>query len=279
MRVGGLILLLMPFLVAGQSTRSITASEKGIYQYISEFNEVDGLGHETPDVSDFITKLEQNESQKNSLKFCRTLFNKTRREFFRQYEQYASFRDTLIKGKYNCLTGTVLYALLLDHFDIDYSIVETNYHIFLRVSTDEGNILFEATDPLNGFVTDAQEIENRIQRFKQNVLLPIEGDNKKYYEYEVSLYKQVDLRQMTGLLHYNLSIKAYNQQNFQTSIQHLDKALDFYNSPRIAEFSSILLLSVSESKLDKSVKEDFLTRIQTVLKKQGPVMASRNYAH
>lgn len=279
MRVVGFILFLIPFLVSGQSHGPMAASEKRIFQFISEFSEVDGLGHETSDVSDFITKLEQNESQKNSLKFCRTLYNKTRREFFRQYEQYATFRETLIKGKYNCLTGTVLYALLLDHFDIDYSIVETNYHIFLLVSTDEGNVLFEATDPLNGFVSDPDEIEDRIQSYKQNLLLPIEGDKKEYYEYEVNLYKQVDLRQMSGLLHFNLSIQAYNQKNFRKAIQHLDKALDFYNSTRITEFSSILLLALRESDLDERQKEDFIKRVKAVLKKQVPVMASRSYSH
>ena len=84
---------------------------------------------------------------------------------------------------------------------------------------------------------------------------------------------------MSGLLHYNLSIEAYNQQNFQEAIHHLDKALDLYSSPRITEFSAILLLSVLESKLDESVKESYLKRIQAIRKKQLPVMASRSQSY
>jgi hypothetical protein len=55
--------------------------------------------------------------------------------------------------------------------------------------------------------------------------------------------------------------------------------LALYSSPRIAEFSAILLLTVLESKLDESVKEDYLKRIQAIRKKQLPVMASRSHSY
>ena len=133
-------------------------------------------------------------------------------------------------------------------------------------------------NPLYGFVTNPAEIEKRIAQYKQNTI-QAEGDKKKYYEYRVNLYQQVSLDQMSALLHYNLSIEAYNQQNFQKAIDHLDKGLALYNSPRITEFSGVLLLSVIESKLDEPVKERYVKRIQTIRKKQLPVMASRNMPH
>jgi hypothetical protein len=279
MKSVGVALFLIPFLVSGQVITPITEPEKTIEQFVFEFSEVDGLGEAIPDIAPFIHKLEDNKIRKNSLKFCRTLYNKTRREFFHRYDQYASFRETLSRGTYNCLTGTVLYALLLDHFHIEYSIVETNYHIFLLVSTDEGEVLFETTDPFDGFVSDAAEIEKRIQHYKQNTLLTMEGDDKQYYEYEVNLYKQVSLNQMSGLLHYNLSTHAYNQQNFEAAIHHLDKALDLYSSPRITEFSSIMLMAVNESNFEEGVKTTYQKRIQAIRKKQISLMANRSYGH
>jgi hypothetical protein len=80
---------------------------------------------------------------------------------------------------------------------------------------------------------------------------------------------------MSGLLHCNLSIEAYNQQNFQEAINHLDKAVALYSSPRITEFSAILLLAVIESKINDSVKDGYLKRIQAIRKKQLPLMANR----
>ena len=278
MRLLGCILVIMPFFVYGQDW-IIPKSGKPLDQYIRDFSEVDGSEIRTRDFSKFVERLDPKGEEKNTIKFCRALFNKTRQEFLRDYAQYASFGETLSKGKYNCLTGTALYAMLLERFNFEYTIIETNYHIFLVAYTREGRVLFEATDPLHGFVTDPDEIEKRIQQYKQNIIQPAAGGKKKYYEYNVSLYQQVSLDQMSALLHYNFSIEAFNQQNFQEAIHHLDKALDLYSSPRITEFSAILLLSVLESKLDEAVKESYLKRIQAIRKKQLPVMASRSQSY
>lgn len=275
MRILGLILFLLPALAFGQELNS-PVFQNGSSQLAAYFCNVDGLNEDTPDISTYIRKLEQRESPGNDLKFCKTLFYKTRKEFFHNFEQYASFRETISRGKYNCLTGTALYALLLDHFGIEYTIIETNYHIFLVAKTKEGDVLFEATDPVNGFVTNAEEIEKRIRAYQRNTLQSTEGDNKRYYAYSVNLYKDVTLTEMSGLLHYNLSIEAYNGKNIRAAIHHLDKALDLYNSPRIAEFSSILLLSVVESDLNESIKADYLRRIQAIRRKQTTLIASRD---
>jgi hypothetical protein len=280
MRFVGWILFVIPFLASGQGTGSHTlTSKKTLNEYVQDLRAVDGSQNSVPDLAKFVIKLEEKELRKDNLKFCRLLFQKTRQEFLRQYTQYASFTETLNKGRYNCLTGTALYAILLDHFGIEYSVIETNYHIFLLASTAEGTALFEATDPVNGFVTGQAEIDKRIQQYKRNTIQQTAGTNKKYYEYNVNLYQEVNLSEIVGLLHYNFSIEAYNQQNFGRAIEHLDEAMNLYTSPRITEFASILLLSVLESKLDGDVKEGYLKRIQAIRKKQLLVLASRSTSH
>ena len=100
-------------------------------RYINDFSQVGSDDVSEFDISSFAEKLRQKESPRNITRFCRLLFNRTHQEFFRRYSQFASFSETLNRGKYNCLTGTALYALLLNHFEIEYTIIETNYHIFL----------------------------------------------------------------------------------------------------------------------------------------------------
>lgn len=280
MRLAGVLLLMMPLLVYGQQTRlPIPNGKKSLEQHIQSFQQADGCTLGIPDVSNFISKLEENEGPKNNLKFCRVLFQKVRQEFLRQYAPYASFTETLYKGRYNCLTGTALYAILLEHFGIDYYVIETNYHIFLLASTTEGRVLFEATDPISGFVTNASEIEKRIQQYKQNTIQLTAGANKRYYVYNVNLYQQVSLTEITGLLHFNFSIEAYNRQNFAASIQHLDEALNLYSSPRISEFSSILLEAVVGSELNSDTKKEYISRIHALRRKQLPLLARRAQAN
>ncbi len=275
MKFLALIILLVPAIVLGQENSDAIGHGDKLNYYVSSYSQADGNTRSSKDISNFITKLERKEIQKGSTEFIRRLFIKTHHEFLRHYTEYASFSETLDKGRYNCLTGTALYALLLDHFGIEYKIIETNYHIFLLVSAEEGEILLEATDPLNGFVEKPKEIEDRINLYKQNRVQETSVD-KTYYRYNFSLYNQVNLDQIEGLLYYNLSIVSLNEQNLQAAIQRLDRALDRYNSPRMAEFGTILLLSVMEGKLDNVEKEKCIKSIQAIRRKQVPVMASRN---
>ena len=245
-------------------------------KFIYDFSQVGTINGPLLDISEFTTKLKQKNTPGNTTKFCKLLFNRTRQEFFRRYTQYATFGETLNKGKYNCLTGTALYALLLDHFGIDFTIIETNYHIFLLADTDDGQVLFEATDPVDGFVTDAKQISQRIEIYKRNTPQGLPDDGKKYYTFMTELYQPVGLRELQGLLHYNVSTEAYNNQNFSSAINHLDKALDLYNSPRIVEFTSVLMRAIVQSKIDEPSKELYISQLKSIRKKL-PVMASRNY--
>lgn len=243
-------------------------------QYIHDFSQIGRPDKTSFDISGFTAKLSQKESE-NDIKFCRLLFNKTRQEFLRRYTPYATFGETLNKGKYNCLTGTALYALLLDHFKIDYTIIETNYHIFLLAETDDGQILFEATDPIDGFVTDAKQIAVRIEQYKKNMPQRVTADGKRYYTFTTEMYQSVSLPELRGLLHYNASTDAYNNQDFRSAIDHLDRALDLYTSSRIAEFSTVLLGAVLQSPLDELTKDLYVSQLKNIRKKL-PVMASRN---
>lgn len=243
-------------------------------RYIKDFSQVGSADALEFDISSFTDRLKQKESPRNTARFCKLLFNRTHQEFLRRYSQFASFSETLNKGKYNCLTGTALYALLLNHFGIDYTIIETNYHIFLLAETDDGQVLFEATDPINGFVTDAKEIARRIDHYKKNIPQGAPLDGKRYYTYTSELFQPVGLGELRGLLHYNVSTHAYNNQDFQVAIDHLDRALDLYSSPRVAEFSTVLLGAVIQSRVDDATKGSYIHQLKGILKKL-PVMASR----
>ncbi len=266
--------VLSPMLIAGQNMSTAVPDVRTLAQYIRDFNSVGTEEIGDYDISGFVHGLTIREPAKSNFKFCRNIFNKTRQEFLKRYTPYATFGETLNNGRYNCLTGTALYALLLNHFGIKFTIIETNYHIFLLAYTDEGTTLFEATDPTEGFVTDPTQIEDRIMQYKRNTTQESPGNGKRYYSFAAELYQPVNLSELRGLLHYNISTEAYNKQDFASSINHLDKALELYSSARIAEFSDVLLKTILQCKLDEHLKESYVTQVKAIRKKL-PVMASR----
>ena len=277
MRVLGFFLLcLLPAFGFSRPIKAPASPLEGrIAYYVGLYSQVGGQLQSSDDLAAFVEKLERKQTNfKQTSDFLEHIFNKTHQKFLRNFSEYAAFPEMLNSGNYNCLTGTVLYALILDHFDIRYKIIETNYHIFLLAQTDEGPILFETTDPVSGFVTNSAEIEKRISSYKKNSLQS--SSSKTYYRYNFDLYNSVNLDQIQGLLHYNISIVAFNAKDIRRAIDELGKAMEFYQSPRFDEFSRVILLTIMESDLDPSEKEGCLDSIRALRDKNVIVTASSN---
>jgi hypothetical protein len=141
--------------------------------------------------------------------------------------------------------------------------METNYHIFILAETGQGKILIEATDPINGFVTNPQEIESRIKGYKEN-FTPISNSKMHYYQFSFELFRSVSLKELRGLLYYNRAVDAFNHQNLRESAQSLKKAHAFYSSPRIDEFSQILLLALQQSSLENQLRIECMKTVITI---------------
>ncbi|HTF18278.1 MAG TPA: hypothetical protein VK658_09415 [Chryseolinea sp.] len=234
----------------------------GLQTYVTSFSSVDGFAVNSEELLQLVQKLREKHGKSgNNAAFVGYLFDKTRHRFLRNYAEYATFSETINKGTYNCLTGTALYALLLEHFDIPYQVIETNYHIFLVAETENGRVLLEATDRQNGVLLGESKIEARIKEYRQG--LPSKSDHSKtYYQYEADVYRQVTLDELTGLLYYNRAIVAYNQHDLPAAIDRLIKSSERYQSPRTLEFAAILQITVAASDLSASLKQEYLRKIQ-----------------
>ena len=60
------------------------------------------------------------------------------------------------------------------------------------------------------------------------------------------------------------------------AIDHLDLAIELYDSPRIEELSRVIQLTVVESSLDNAAKEVCIRKIQSIRKKRLQLTASVN---
>lgn len=224
--------------------------------------------------SNFLGKLEKKQlSITQQSDFIRYIFTKTHQYYLKKYEDHTSFSALFNKGSYNCLTGTILYSLILNHFHIAHEVIETNYHIFILAETNQGKILLETTDPLHGFVDTPSGIEKRINTYKKNTLY---ASNSKfnYYQFNTDLFNSVSIKELHGLLFYNKAVDSYNHQKLQESVQYLIKAHTLYSSSRIDEFSQIILLALQQSKMESAIKFEYIKRILSIKNELLPLVAS-----
>lgn len=214
-------------------------------------------------IENWIDRL-KSKNTTSDIQLLRKVFIETHRKFLKNYSQYSDMGEVFTSEKYDCLTATSLYSIVLDGLDFDYNIIETNYHIFIVVNTSHGEVLLETTDRWNGFVTDSKKIDQRIGNYKLNTVAALPTKDKKFYLYQLNLFHRIQQNQLPGLLYFNQAVKAYNAGDWEQCSTLLDKALAIYSSPRIAELTLILIESVKNSILEEDKKKNLLDRYKDV---------------
>jgi len=250
----------LAFLSSGQGLTD--TSDSRFNHYLDQYLKTNGPENaSTGAIIELADKLEtKKKSVHDDFAFLKILFARTHSKFLKEYADCASFTELILSMRYNCLTATALYALLLDRFGYDYRIIETNYHIFLLVTTSKGGVLLETTDPLNGFVADKKSIEERIREYRSGDSPQVSG-RPDHYPFSFDLFREVGLTEMTGLLYFNLAVEAFNRGKIDESIGFLQSASMYYTSERIEEFTRVILMAVSQSNLDDRAKSFYVNKV------------------
>jgi hypothetical protein len=221
------------------------------------------------DVQSFLKTIQEHHFKSEKAKL-HELFTQAHKIFLKRYQAYSEFPELFESGKYDCLTATVLFSSMLNELNFKYSMIETNYHIFIIVHATSGDILLETTDKFNGFVTDTQKIQERIGVYRQNLVANSGAGDKKVYHYSVNLYHEVSAEQLQGLLYFNQAVKSFNNSEWEKCAELLEKARGIYDSPRVAELTHILIQSVSANVSDESKKRQILSRLVGQLASESP---------
>jgi len=194
--------------------------------------------------------------------FLQTLFKQVHRNFLKKYVAYSEFQDVFTSGNFDCLTATALFSQMLSEYAYRYSLIETNYHIFIVVHTIHGEVLLETTDRIHGFVTDEDEIVERVGGYRRNQLTTAVASDKVMYAYHTDLYRELSADKLPGLLHFNQAIRAFNNTDWIGCVAKLEKAREIYDSPRNEELAALLLRAVWDHEHDESRKKEIISRLR-----------------
>ena len=190
---------------------------------------------------------DKKEKYRSDRAFLEFTFSYIHKKFLKEYEQYVTVSQAFVKnGKYDCVTGTALYALALEELGYQYEIRETDYHVFLMVKVDDREYMFESTDAINGFAYDKREIEER----RNFVLNDARAINEKMAMSGVSaenknikitvIDNSVSLKELSGLHFYNQALKKFNNQDYREAFRLVTIAQGIYPSNRIKNAASYM---------------------------------------
>ncbi len=196
-----------------------------------------------------LTKLEK-KSDWSTAAFLEYIFYTTHRKLLKNYQKYSALNELFESGKYDCVSASLAYSVILDQFSIPYALIETDFHVFLLIAYNKEAIIFEVTDPINGFIKDKNDVAAYIASYAPdknslglNTAIEI-GENTYLATEGNTIYNSVSFMQLYALQHYNQGILALNNKEYAKASESLQLAHSLYPSERISA-----ILEISESLL------------------------------
>ena len=226
---------------------------------VSNFMQDDEVTMRQNAINELVSELDYLKQQLNKpgdpSRFLKRLFYKVQRDYLLNYENNVDlgslFND---QRKFDCVTGTALYALLLDALEIDYSIKETDFHVYLLVHLDGKDLLFESTDPHYGYIDNPVEIGQRIREYRTGEAFGIAesewvNNASPSDEFTILYFRDnvISLMELAGLQYYNLATDAFNNGKQNEAVANIEKAIGLYPNDRFNGFREILLVDMSQS--------------------------------
>jgi tetratricopeptide (TPR) repeat protein len=172
----------------------------------------------------------------DDVKYLRYIYRELFQSVLLQYKPFSMLDDALVKGDFDCLSGSLLFALIFEATGHSYTLYETNTHVYLTVQSTSGKeILIESTDPFYGFISGKTAIEVRKAYYKKKHGAATSGDGELSYRSHFDIARPVNLQGMSGLQFYNRAVAAYNAGSYLAAIPLLEKAMRMYPADRNVE--------------------------------------------
>jgi len=146
-----------------------------------------------------------------------------------KYVTLANFSSIFSNGEYQCVSGSMLYAMVFDELAIPYELKETPNHVYLTAFPETHKITVETTNPIKGVAMfDNQFKKNYVNFLKESKLITKgEYDSTGVYELFDNYYLNpeiVDLNQLAGIQYYNQAISELQEQNYVVAFNAMEKA-------------------------------------------------------
>lgn len=201
--------------------------------------------------------LKSKKAQLSEVKFVAFTFNYVKKQYLVNYKADADFSELFKSNTYDCVTGTALFALLFERFEIKYQILESYSHVCIKVQNDSTNILLESTLK-DGIFTDGKKIYEMIHKFhaeKRDMVVKV--FNASYKPLNSSYYSsKINLIQLIGILYFNKAAQNLVEKKYEQSICFAKIANNLYPSTRTQGF---LVYSMDLLLKDDSV--DYKTKV------------------
>lgn len=201
-----------------------TAGTKEMYDIISA--ELNGFIAE---------QREDNITEKPAKKQIKKLYTDVHNRFLDKYELENDFTSIFDDGRYNCVSGSALFAHVFTALNIPYTIEEFPTHVMLIAYPKGDQIAVETTDPADGTLVFTPKMKKEFaDELRASKMISeaeyLEGP-EAVFQKNYLINDQINFRQLAGIQYYNNAIYQLEKDNFIDALNFGLKSFVLYPSP------------------------------------------------
>lgn len=165
----------------------------------------------------------------NKKKQVKAIYKKVSNEYLKKYSEESVFSDIFANESYNNISASALYALIFDHYNIEYSIKRTIVHIYLIADPNGEKINIEVSNPTSGLAVFDDKMKKSFVDYLKNNNLISDYDYKKntvdrLFEVFYNKASTINLVQLTALQYYNWGVMQFKSFVYSEALRNLEKA-------------------------------------------------------
>ena len=167
------------------------------------------------------------DATKSNKQKARVIFKEVHDYFLNQYEEHTSFNNIFENGRYNCVTASMLYSIVLKRYGVPYAIKEKPTHVYLVAFPGGENILYETTNPKGFFVPDERQKKAYVDgliavKFTTQEHVSNVGVSKAFNEFYYN-NDNIDEIQLAALQYMNFALNDFYNDRHEDAVTHIVK--------------------------------------------------------
>jgi tetratricopeptide (TPR) repeat protein len=161
------------------------------------------------------------------------LFEEVQGAFLTRYNENALFDDLFVNGDFNCLTASILFALLFDEYRLPYELRVRPEHVYVITAVDGTMVSVETTDPVSGVFAYDEKFKRQLleQLLNAKILSRSQVDTLGADAALASVAEAdsvVDIRGIAGALYFNSGLSEHQAGRQGTAIAQLAKGYGLF---------------------------------------------------
>jgi len=194
----------------------------------------------------------QKTDPKNIVRKIKSSYSIVHNQFLKKYNENVYFPSIFNDGTYNCVTASLLYALVFDQYGIPYKVMSSKDHIYLIANPGNKSVVIETTNPdFENAIFNGNFKQQYVNNLRSSKLISEEDYKNKSIE-EIFATKFNDLKEskainLPGFQYYNKSLIMAQNNDFDKAYDLSIKAYYFYPDKQV----KLLLITTLAYKLDK----------------------------